>query len=160
MSIFAKKPDWEQKVMTELGGPGATVPTVMSGGGSGYGISETVQLMRSLPVEQNGDLVVRVVRATLASLNVRLPEIIEDATRKQKLAHDRIVAVHTQIAELERQLDSHRREISALENDLKELTSVKERLQQAEKAAGPLTGPTHPTPPAGISPLSKAPERA
>jgi hypothetical protein len=144
MSIFAKKPEWEQKVMMDVGG--APPPLVSNGG---YGISEMVQLLRSLPVDQNGELVVRVVRATLATLHVRLPDIIEDANRKQKTAHDRIVTVHTQIAELERQLDAHRREITSLESDLKELTSVKERLQQAEKAAGPLGA--HPQP--GASPL-------
>jgi hypothetical protein len=137
MSIFAKKPEWEQKVMMDVGG----APPLAAPGG-GYGIGEMVQLLRSLPVDQNGDLVVRVVRATLATLNVRLPDIIDDANRKQKIAHDRIVAVHTQIAELERQLEGHRREITSLESELKELTSVKERLQQAEKAAGP-THPLH-----------------
>jgi hypothetical protein len=136
MSIFAKKPEWEQKVMADVGGAPPLAPS-----GGGYGISEVVQLLRGLPETQAGqsaELVVRVVRATLASLNVRLADIIDDANRKQKVAHDRIVAVHTQMAELERQLESHRREIATLEGDLKELTAVKERLQHAEKMAAPL----------------------
>ena len=77
----------------------------------------------------------RVVRATLASLNVRLPDIIEDATRKQKATQDRITAEHGQVAELEKQLEARRKEIAALEADLKETTAVKERLQEAEKLA-------------------------
>jgi septal ring factor EnvC (AmiA/AmiB activator) len=90
--------------------------------------------MRSLPVDQNGDLVVRVVRATLASLNVHLPEIIEDASRKQKATQERIAAVHKQIADLEKQLEAQRKEVAGLEADLKETTTVKERLQLADKS--------------------------
>jgi hypothetical protein len=167
MSIFAKKPEWEQKVMADVGGaPPLATSTSMSTPG-GYGISEVVQLLRGLPETQagpSGELVVRVVRATLASLNVRLADIIEDANRKQKVAHDRIVAVHTQMAELERQLDGHRREITTLEADLKELTAVKERLQHAEKMAAPLapqkiapaTTPSATTPAPQVLPATQA----
>jgi uncharacterized membrane protein len=132
MSIFAKKPDWEQKVIPDAGAGQQLTPSKPSGG---FGITAAIQLLRGLPVDQNGELVVRVVRATLASLDVHLPEIIEDASRRQKSATERIAAVHGQMAELERQLENHRREIAALEADLKETTSVKERLQQAEKGA-------------------------
>ncbi len=84
---------------------------------------------------------VRVVRATLASLDVRLPDIIEDANRKQKLTQDKIAAEHAQVAELEKQLEAHRKEIAALEADLKETTTVRDRLQQAEKLAERNTSP-------------------
>ena len=100
-----------------------------------YGIAEAIQLMRTLPADQNVELVVRVVRATLASLDVRLPDIIEDATRKQKTVRDRIADFHAKNAELEKQLEAHRKEIAALEADLKETTDVKDRLQQAESSS-------------------------
>lgn len=101
-----------------------------------YGIADAIKLVRTLPVDQNGELVIRVVRATLASLNVRLPQIIEDAGRKQKTTQDRIAAIHTQIAQIEKQLEAHRHEITMLEADLKETTEVKGRLEAAEAAAG------------------------
>src|SRR4029079_6926454 len=94
---------------------------------------------RGLPVDQNPDLVVRVVRATLASLNVHLADIIEDATKKQKATQDRIAGDHTKFAELEKQLGDHRKEIAMLEADLKETTTVKDRLRRAERSAGPPT---------------------
>jgi hypothetical protein len=84
MSIFAKKPEWEQKVMAEVGGAPQLVPKTGAGKGGGYGIAEAIQLLRSLPADQSSELVVRVVRATLASLDVHLADIVEDATRKQK----------------------------------------------------------------------------
>jgi hypothetical protein len=135
MSIFAKKPEWEQKVMAEVGSVPPMVPKPGAGKGGGYGIADAILLLRSLPADQSSELVVRVVRATLASLDVHLADIIEDATRKQKHLADRMASEHAQIAELERQLETRRREIAALEADLKETTSVKERLQQAEKTA-------------------------
>jgi hypothetical protein len=135
MSIFAKKPEWEQKVMAEVGSAPPIVLKTGSGKGGGYGIAEAIQLLRSLPADQSSELVVRVVRATLASLDVHLGDIVEDATRKQKHIADRMASEHAQIAELERQLETRRREIAVLEADLKETTSVKERLQQAEKTA-------------------------
>lgn len=144
MSIFAKKQELEQKAdgkTTAEASPGTTpAPSVSRGG---YGIGEAIQLMRGLPVDQNPDLVVRVVRATLASLNVHLSDIIEDATKKQKATQDRIAAEHAKVADLEKQLADRRKEIASLEADLKETTTVKDRLQLAEKSAGapvPLRG--------------------
>src|SRR5262249_9125807 len=132
MSIFAKKQEWEPKATTEVAGSPGPSP---AGSRKDYGIAEAIQLLRGLPVDQNVELVVRVVRATLASLNVRLADIIEDASKKQKATQDRIAAEHAKVADLEKQLADHRREISSLEADLKETTTVKERLQMAEKAA-------------------------
>jgi|GEM_PF-1889425 len=134
MAMFAKKENWEQKVAAEVGGPAPAqaVAPAKAGQPLKYGIAETIQLMRSLPAEQDGELVVRVVRATLASLNVRLPEIIEDASRKEKAVRERIADFHAKNAELEKQLEAHRKEIGSLEADLKETTEVKERLQLAE----------------------------
>jgi len=131
MAMFAKKENWEQKVAAEVGGP-APAPPAAKTGPLKYGIAETIQLMRTLPGDQNGELVVRVVRATLASLDVRLPDIIEDASRKQKAVRERIADFHAKNAELEKQLEAHRKEIATLEADLKETTEVKERLQLAE----------------------------
>ena len=93
MSIFAKKQESElkadQKVTADLSPAAATTASASR---NGYGIAEAIQLLRGLPVDQNPDLVVRVVRATLASLNVHLSDIIDDATKKQKATQERIAA--------------------------------------------------------------------
>jgi hypothetical protein len=147
MSIFAKKQELDQK-----GNGDITVPTLaVTAARGGYGIADAIQLMRGLPVDQNPDLVVRVVRATLASLSVHLSDIIEDAAKKMKTTQERIASEHGKVADLEKQLGERRKEIAALEADLKETSTVKERLQLAEKAA---SGPALPrasavTPPAG-----------
>ena len=133
MSIFAKKQEWDQQTAAE--GSGAPTTTSTHAGRGGYGIAEAIQLLRGLPVDQNPDLVVRVVRATLASLSVHLADIIEDVNKKQKATQERIASQHAKVAELEKHLAEHRKEIAALEADLKETTTVKERLQMAEKSS-------------------------
>jgi hypothetical protein len=139
MAMFAKKESWENKVAAEVGTGPAVVPAAARIGSPKYGIAEAIQLMRTLPGD-HGDLVVRVVRATLASLDVRLPDIIEDASSKEKMVRERIAEFHAKNVELERQLEAHRKEIAALEADLKETTEVKDRLQQAESASSPMPG--------------------
>jgi hypothetical protein len=100
-----------------------------------YGIGDAIVLMRSLPVDQNTDLIVQVIRATLASMNVRVQDIIEDARRKEEATEAGIHELHGKVAELERDLEARRQEILGLEADLKETTAVKERLQLAENIA-------------------------
>jgi hypothetical protein len=136
MAIFAKKSESDPRSTMEI----APAPTPAAAASkSPFGIAEAIQLLRTLSANgeggQSGDLVIRVVRATLASLNVHLTDIIDDASRKQKLTQDRIAAVQAQIADLEKQLEAQRREVASLEADLKETTTVKERLQVAEKSA-------------------------
>ena len=137
--MFTKKMDSEQRPSPSTG---VILPAV--GEARGYGIEQTIQLLRGLPVDQNANLVIRVVRATLASLDVRLSDIIEDAARKQQTVEEHIAAVRSKIAELENQLETRRHEIAALDADLKETIGVKEQLRQAEKLAELKTPPSLP----------------
>jgi hypothetical protein len=155
MSIFAKKVDGRgegepARPIEPISTAAKPAPTSSA---RGYGIAEAIQLMRSLPIDQNVDLVVRVIRATLASLNVRVQDIIDDATRKEKSTQDGIAALHAKVADLEKELETRRAEITALEADLKETTSVKERLQLADKIAGYSPPLGSATPPLGSATL-------
>ena len=154
MAIFAKKPDWDP--MRPVPDIGAAPLTSGGRGATRFGIADAMALLRGLPGDEKSDLVVRVMRATLASVDVHFPEVIEDATRRQKSATERIASVHAQMAELERQLENHRREIVALETDLKETTAVKERLQHAEKTAALAAGPPRPPAPPPVA-VTKTP---
>src|SRR5512142_1228065 len=104
MSIFAKKQDNDHKPASEPSTTPVTAATTTNAAArKDYGIQEAIQLLRGLPVDQNPELVVRVVRATLASLNVKLADIIEDAARKQKTTQERIAAEHGKVGDLEKQ---------------------------------------------------------
>ena len=137
MALFTKKS--EPKIELE---PFPPRPPVMSPpqppampARRGYGIGDAIVLMRTLPVDQNTDLIVQVIRATLASMNVRVQDIIEDARRKEQATEAGIQSLHGKVAELERELEARRQEILGLEADLKETNAVKERLQLAENIA-------------------------
>jgi hypothetical protein len=144
MAIFSKKSSPQIEVEPIRRGLEITPlpPVATKPAQRGYGIGDAIQLMRSLPVDQNVDLVVQVIRATLASMNVRVQDIIEDAHRKEKATEAGIAALHGQVADLERELHERRREIVGLEADLQETMAVTERLQLAETIANVLPPPT------------------
>jgi hypothetical protein len=109
----------------------------MSGGGTTpqkrYGIDRAIQLMRSLPTDQNPELVAMVITGTLTSLDVKVSDIIEDATLRQSELQARIGSIKAKNSTLEREIELGVDEIVKLEAALAEATSVKERLQLAHK---------------------------
>ena len=46
-----------------------------------YGIQDAILLMRTLPVDESVELVVSVIKKTLESRQVGVPDLIEDATQ-------------------------------------------------------------------------------
>jgi hypothetical protein len=99
-----------------------------------FGINKAIELMRALPSE-NVELVVRVVKTTLESINIKVASIIKDATRKEGELEGRVNVLKKEISELEAEIGTRRKEIAALETDHKETTMVKDRLILAEKLA-------------------------
>lgn len=107
-----------------------------------YGIENAIQLMRQLPQDDaNIQLVVTVIKTTLESLKVKVSEIIDDAVRKEKDLEGRVSNLKSAIAEFEKEIQQRRDEIARLEADHAETTSVKARLQLAEKAQKASTPP-------------------
>jgi len=100
-----------------------------------FGINEAIKLMRDLPVDQNVELVVRVIKTTLESLKVRVPDIIADAIKKQEGLTSRISTLKGEIVELDREINQRKEEIARHEADHSETASVKARLELAEKSA-------------------------
>jgi len=99
-----------------------------------YGIENAIQLMRALPVDQNVELVVAVIKGTLESLKVRVSDIIDDASRKQKDLEMRVSNLKQQISDFEKEISTRKEEIERLDADHAETSSVKSRLELAEKA--------------------------
>jgi hypothetical protein len=97
-----------------------------------YGIDDAIKLMRTLPVEENENLVVRVMKTTLESLKVRIGDIIDDAMKRQDVLGKKVADYKAQIVSFEREIEARRHEISRLDEELHEVTRVKERLQAAD----------------------------
>lgn len=94
-----------------------------------YGVDEAIQLLRTLPSEpQHRDLVMSVVRTTLASMNVQVKDILEDAARKQATLEDKVSALEGAIRGFEQEIADRRTEVSRLHAELEETRQVKERL--------------------------------
>lgn len=122
-------------------GNGAATASGSIGGGAAddearphFGIDQAIQLMRSLPVDQNVELVVTVIKTTLESLRVKVADIIVDADRKTKDLEERVANLKRAIADFEKEIETRREEIGRLEADFKETTSVRARLELAQKS--------------------------
>lgn len=98
-----------------------------------FGINAAIQLMRGLPVDQSPELVVQVIKATLESLRVKVPDIISDASRKLGDLEQRVAMLTKEITDFEKEIAQRRAEIARLEADHAETKSVKARLEMAEK---------------------------
>jgi predicted nucleic acid-binding Zn-ribbon protein len=100
-----------------------------------YGIERAIQLMRSLPTEQNPELVAMVITSTLESLDMHVTEIIEDARSRQADLEARIGTIKARNSALEKEIEQGVDEIVKLEATLAETLSVKERLELAHNHA-------------------------
>ena len=96
-----------------------------------YSIENAIDLMRSLPFDENPELVLRVLRKTLRSTGVSVEQIIEAAkSREQALTAEGSAQVAA-IEQLELQIATRRSEIDRLAATLNETKSARERLQRA-----------------------------
>lgn len=109
--------------------PAAPAPAAVSASTLRFGIDHTIQLMRSLPTDKDPSLVVTVMKATLESVNVRVPDIIKDAEKRLGEVAARVVALKTEIAAYEREMDVRLQEIVKLESAHAEVVRVREFLQ-------------------------------
>ena len=120
-----------------------------SAGTAAYGIAQAILLMRSLPVDQNVELVVRVIRQTLESMHVQLPDIIDDASAKETALQGRMERLDLEIEAYAEQIEVRRQEISQLQAELRETSTVKDRLLLAQKQVATAAAPAPPRPPGG-----------
>jgi len=96
-----------------------------------FGIERAMQLMRSLPTEQNPELVAMVITTTLESLDMNVQDIIEDAKSRQAELEARIGSIKDRNIALEKEIELGVEEIVKLEATLAETLSVRERLELA-----------------------------
>lgn len=106
-------------------------PPVMSPTPPAYGIENAIDLMRSLPFDENPELVLRVLRKTLRSTGVSVEQIVQAArSREQALSAEGNAQLQA-IEQLEQQIVARRAEIDRLAATLNETKSARERLERA-----------------------------
>jgi len=99
------------------------------------GIDHAIQLMRVLPMKQNVDLVVQVVKKTFEALNIRVSDIVQDANRRQQEIQTRVTQLKTEIGTLEREVEIRIHEIRRLEAAHEETKRVRDQLERAREKA-------------------------
>lgn len=96
-----------------------------------YGVDAAIALMRALPLDEDPELVLRVVRKTLRSTGVSVEEIIESARQRESSLSNDITEDRAAIEQFERDIADRKAHIEAVAKQLSETTSVRERLQEA-----------------------------
>lgn len=157
-SPVAAAPEAEQsdEVVDQAPAGSAPEPAPAAKPSSSYGIEQAIALMRTLP-QESVELVVSVVKHTLESTNIDLPTIIDDATRKQERIDARIKVLKAEIEDLEAEIKTRTKEIGELEDDHKETSMVKERLELAVKLDKAPSGVAAPAPRTGRSTKASVP---
>jgi hypothetical protein len=112
-------------------GPGPPArPTVFRPAGAAFGIEDLITLMRSLRDNNENDaLIMGVVKKTLESVNVQIPDVINAATERQCTIKERIAALEAHIVAFHARIRANRDEIVARNADYEETAHVKARLE-------------------------------
>jgi hypothetical protein len=131
---FSDSPSEQVSLTARSQAPAPAPPATVEEERPNYGIDNAIELMRSLPVDQNVELVVAVIKGTLESLRVRVTDIIDDASRKQKRLEERVADLKREIGDFEKEIATRKDEIGRHEADHAETSNVKGRLELAEKA--------------------------
>jgi hypothetical protein len=112
--------------------PNAPPPRVAaSSAPPAYTIKSAIELMRTLPFDENPELVLRVVRKTLRSTGVSVEEIIDSAKSRESALAASAAKERAAIEQLEQQIAARRTNIEGIDTELGETHGVRERLQQA-----------------------------
>jgi hypothetical protein len=126
-----------------------------------FGIDRAIELMRTLPLEEDPDLVLRVVRKTLQFTGISLLDLVTAATDREAVLSDSLVATRAQIDRLLAEVATLRDGISGTEADLADTKRVREQLEEALENETVVVASLPPLPAAppvpGASPARAAP---
>jgi hypothetical protein len=98
---------------------------------STYSIEMAIELMRTLPFDEDAELVLRVLRKTLRSTGVSVEEVIVSAQNRESALSTSAAKDLAAIEQLEHEIVARRASIARLETELAETRTVRERLEEA-----------------------------
>jgi hypothetical protein len=96
-----------------------------------FGIEQAMALMRALPLDEDPDLVLKVVRKTLRSTGISVEELVASTRKREIDLTDAITSDHESINQLERDIAARRAHIEQLVGQREETESLRKRLQEA-----------------------------
>jgi hypothetical protein len=99
--------------------------------GSGYTVEQALDLMRSVPVEGlNEKLVVQVIRSTLESAGISIPQLLDEVGRRQDQVTNEIVRIQGEIANLHQEIEAKSAQVASYQQQLAEIGSLRERFEE------------------------------
>jgi len=138
MSLFGKKPEpppASQPSSQPNDEPHRYAPATSRS----YGVADLIRLLKTIPVDQHPDLVVRVVKTTLESVGVQSSQVIDDAVRLEAAINEQMATLEGEIEALTAEIRVRRERIAELNVERADTTNAKERLLGAEGESGPST---------------------
>ena len=140
MGFFSKKDQGvqedvgkQQQKQPEPSPSGAPPPAAKSAPAvqapASYGIDNVIELMRSLPLKGNPELVVEVIKKTLESTQISIETIVHEATTKQRALEDRAKQLLAEGGALRAERDKLRQMIQLLQAEFDETSEMMEYLQ-------------------------------
>ncbi len=109
-----------------------------------FGVEQAIQLMKKLPLDNEPDLVLRVVRKTLQATGVSLDEIIRAARSRERGLDEEIARERSAIEKLEAEIATKKATIDRAIEQTKETRAMRGRLEEAvshESRVGILAAP-------------------
>lgn len=102
------------------------------GGSSGtpYTVEQAIELMKSVPTEGMSErVVVQVIRTTLESVGISIPELLAAASRRQDEVTNEIVRIQGEIASLHQAIEEKSAQVAYYQEQLGEIGSLRERFE-------------------------------
>lgn len=96
-----------------------------------FGVENAIALLKKLPLDDEPELVLRVVRKTLTSIGVSIDEVVRSAKRREDELGDSVGVERRAIEELEREIAARKKTIDERLDWLKETRDMRTRLQEA-----------------------------
>jgi hypothetical protein len=124
--------------------PFAASPEPASPPAPAYTLESAIELMRTLPFDDDPELVLRVVRKTLRSTGVSVEQLISSAEGRESTLVANVASDLAAIAQLEQEVAARKANIGRLEAELAEIRNVRARLEAAvegETKLGPVLPP-------------------
>lgn len=92
-----------------------------------YGIQHAIDLINTLP-DAAPELMIPVVIKTLESVNIRVEDIIGDATEREEIIESNSIELITKIESLEAEINSLNDQVMTLNTELESITHVRSLL--------------------------------
>jgi hypothetical protein len=103
-----------------------------------YRITDLIQLLKTMPIEEHPNLVLQVIKTTLESVGVHSSTLIDDANLREEAIREHIGVLDGEIIAFTHEVQTRRDYIAYLNAELAETIDAKSRLSSVEEADHPV----------------------